>query len=105
MPGRAAPAAHPHTEFTTTKTVPSDFMAASTAAGVVRSSKPIPTGSCFMGFTIASGYMILVFMIENLSVNSLLQIYEFPWKKFHIFPAIAHLFEVRFRNCFRVFHP
>src|ERR1035437_2294548 len=56
-PGRAAPAAHPQTEFTIIRVVPFELMARSTASGVVSSSKPTVVSSAFIGFTIASGYI------------------------------------------------
>ena len=64
IPGRAAPAAHPHTEFTTIKTVPLLFsIALSTASGVVKSSKPTAFNSAFIGLTNCSGYIFSFLII------------------------------------------
>ncbi|SHL08251.1 hypothetical protein SAMN05443669_100214 [Flavobacterium xanthum] len=57
-PGRAAPAAHPQTELTTTKTVPFELMAASTYSALRRSSKPADVSSSFIGITNCSGYIV-----------------------------------------------
>ena len=59
IPGLAAPAEQPHTELNTKSNVPCWRIAASTAAGVVKSWKPAPVSSDFIGFTNVSGYMIL----------------------------------------------
>ena len=55
MPGRALPAAQPHTEFTTSSVVPACWTAASTASGVLRSSKPSWANSARMGAINGSG--------------------------------------------------
>src|ERR1017187_6486314 len=58
MPGRAFPAAHPHTELTTIITTPGDFTTASTSSGVRHSRGPMATSSWRMGATRYSGYGI-----------------------------------------------
>ena len=60
-PGRAFAAAHPHTELTITKTVPSDFTAESTSVAVNNCSKPTFVNSSRIGATIYSGYIIFYF--------------------------------------------
>ena len=56
-PGRAAPAAQPHTLFTTHNTVPGWVSALSTCSGVCRSWKPTEVRSVFIGATNSAGYM------------------------------------------------
>src|SRR5262245_11380694 len=55
VPGRALPAAQPHTEFTTIIVVPDCFTAASTASGVLRSSNPRRFSSARIGAMNGSG--------------------------------------------------
>ena len=55
MPGRALPAAQPHTEFTTSSVVPGRATAASTASGVRSSSKPSTVSSSRIGAMKCSG--------------------------------------------------
>ena len=75
IPGLAAPAEHPHTELNTNKVVPSLRIALSTAVGVVRSSKPAPVSSDFIGLTNVSGYMAYKFkyakVVKNTDVRTL----------------------------------
>jgi len=52
------PAAHPHTEFKTIRTVPSVLIADDTRSAVVVSSKPILVNSARMGATNSGGYII-----------------------------------------------
>src|SRR5690606_25884403 len=59
--GLAFAAAHPQTEFTTTKVVPSWLMALSTASAVYNSSNPADAKSCLIGFTSSAGYIYFVF--------------------------------------------
>src|SRR5690554_1512659 len=59
--GLAFAAAHPQTEFTTTKVVPSWLMALSTALAVYNSSNPADAKSCLMGFINSAGYIYVVF--------------------------------------------
>jgi hypothetical protein len=55
--GRADPAAHPHTEFTTTKVVPSALMADFTSSAVFVSVYPLFASSARIGAIISSGYI------------------------------------------------
>jgi hypothetical protein len=55
------PAAHPHTEFKTIRTVPSVLMALVTRSAVVVSSKPIFDNSARIGATNSGGYIIYLF--------------------------------------------
>src|SRR5215469_18717238 len=57
-PGRILPAAHPHTQFTTTLTVPFWATAASTSAAVRASAIPAEVSSCRIGAIIISGYIL-----------------------------------------------
>src|SRR5690606_32396427 len=58
MPGRAAPAAHPHTELITSRVVPfCSFNTLSTSSGVLNSRKPTSVRSARMGATNCSGYI------------------------------------------------
>jgi hypothetical protein len=59
-PGRILPAAHPHTEFTTTITVPFCFTAFSTSAAVRASAMPAEVNSWRMGAIIISGYILFL---------------------------------------------
>src|SRR5262245_24627800 len=56
-PGRILPAAHPHTELTTTITVPFCWTEFSTSAAVRASAMPAEVNSCRMGAIIISGYI------------------------------------------------
>ena len=57
MPGRALPAAHPHTEFTTIISVPAVFFtASSTSAAVFSSFAPMSVISPRIGAISISGY-------------------------------------------------
>jgi hypothetical protein len=55
--GRADPAAHPQTEFTTTNVVPSAFIADLTSSAVFVSVYPLFASSARMGAIISSGYI------------------------------------------------
>src|SRR5690606_28876156 len=59
--GLAFAAAHPQTEFTTTKVVPSWLMALATASAVYNSSNPADAKSCLIGLTNSAGYIYVVF--------------------------------------------
>ena len=56
MPGRAFPAAQPHTEFTTSMVVPGCLTTSSTASGVFSSSNPRRVSSERIGAMNGSGY-------------------------------------------------
>src|SRR5215831_16199332 len=65
-PGRARPAAHPHTEFTTTISVPLvSWTAASTSADVRSSSTPSAVNSARIGATKNSGYGMPLFYLRR----------------------------------------
>src|SRR5210317_899778 len=55
--GRADPAAHPQTEFTTTNVVPSALIADFTSSAVFVSVYPLFASSARMGAIISSGYI------------------------------------------------
>ena len=55
--GRADPAAHPQTEFTTTNVVPSALMADLTSSAVFVSVYPLFASYARMGAIISSGYI------------------------------------------------
>src|SRR5215467_1070332 len=57
-PGRILPAAHPHTEFTTTMVVPFWASAFSTSAAVRASAMPAEVSSWRIGAIIISGYIL-----------------------------------------------
>src|SRR5690606_6407353 len=61
--GLALAAAQPHTEFTTTKVVPSCLRASSTASEVCSSWNPAVARSALMGLTNSSGYIDSILLV------------------------------------------
>ena len=70
-PGLAVPAAHPQTEFTMTKVVPSLEIAFSTSSLVYNALKPAFINSSRIGFTNSSGYIIIIYLRYKYTNNSI----------------------------------
>ena len=70
-PGLAVPAAHPQTELTMTKVVPSFESAFSTSSLVYNASKPAFINSSRIGLTNSSGYIFMINLEDKYTNNSI----------------------------------